>query len=112
MKPIEQTRREFLRAAGKGVLGAAALTAIPSVLKPALAETAASPAYPWTYQQVDKDAVLKHTYDCFYSHGGCCAAVFAADHGRGLWRALQRAQRQDVRQWRGRMAVCAARSAR
>ena len=74
MKPIEQTRREFLRAAGKGVLGAAALTAIPSVLKPALAETAASPAYPWTYQQVDKDAVLKHTYDCFYSHGGCCAA--------------------------------------
>ena len=65
MKPIEQTRREFLRAAGKGVLGAAALTAIPSVLKPALAETAASPAYPWTYQQVDKDAVLKHTYDCF-----------------------------------------------
>ena len=26
MKPIEQTRREFLRAAGKGVLGAAALT--------------------------------------------------------------------------------------
>lgn len=29
MKPIEQTRREFLRAAGKGVLGAAALTAIP-----------------------------------------------------------------------------------
>ena len=77
MKPIEQTRREFLRAAGKGVLGAAALTAIPSVLKPALAETAAAPAYPWTYQQVDKDAVLKHTYDCFYSHGGCCAAVFA-----------------------------------
>ena len=32
---------------------------------------------PWTYQQVDKDAVLKHTYDCFYSQGGCCAAVFA-----------------------------------
>ncbi|MCI6040494.1 MAG: FMN-binding protein [Clostridiales bacterium] len=77
MKPIEQTRREFLRAAGKGVLGAAALTAIPSVLKPALAETATAPAYPWTYQPVDKDAVLKHTYDCFYSHGGCCAAVFA-----------------------------------
>ena len=77
MKPIEQTRREFLRAAGKGVLGAAALTAIPAVLKPALAETAEAPAYPWTYQQVDKDAVLKHTYDCFYSHGGCCAAVFA-----------------------------------
>ena len=68
MKPIEQTRREFLRAAGKGVLGAAALTAIPSVLKPALAETAASPAYPWTYQQVDKDAVLKHTYDLSLIH--------------------------------------------
>lgn len=75
MKSIEQTRREFLRAAGKGVLGAAALTAIPSVLKPALAEVAAAPAYPWTYQPVDKDAVQKHTYDCFYSHGGCCAAV-------------------------------------
>lgn len=98
MKPIEQTRREFLRAAGKGVLGAAALTAIPSVLKPALAETAASPAYPWTYQQVDKDAVLKHTYDCFYSHGGCCAAVFAGimeTMGEAYGRALQRAQRAE-----------------
>lgn len=77
MKSIEQTRREFLRAAGKGVVGAAALTAIPAVLKPALAEVASAPAYPWTYQQVDKDAVQKHAYECFYSHGGCCAAVFA-----------------------------------
>ncbi len=73
----QKSRREFLCMAGKGVLGAAALTAIPAVLKPALAETAEIPAYPWAYQQVDKDAVLKHTYECFYSHGGCCAAVFA-----------------------------------
>lgn len=77
MKSIEQTRREFLRAAGKGVVGVAALTAIPSVLKPALAEVAAAPAYPWAYQEVDKEAVQKHTYECFYSHGGCCAAVFS-----------------------------------
>lgn len=77
MKPIEQTRREFLRAAGKGVVGAAALTAIPAVLKPALAEVAAAPAYPWAYQPVDKDAVQKHTYECFSTRGGCCAAVFS-----------------------------------
>lgn len=77
MKQIEQTRREFLRAAGKGVLGAAALTAIPAVMKPALAEGVEAPAYPLTWQKLDKEAVLKHAYDCFYANGGCCAAVFS-----------------------------------
>lgn len=76
MKSVEQTRRDFLRMAGKGVLGAAALTAVPSMLTTVKAEAeTGAPAYPWTYQQVDKEAVKKHTYECFYSHGGCCAAV-------------------------------------
>ncbi len=46
-KSVEQTRRDFLRMAGKGVLGAAALTAVPSVL--AKAETEA-PAWPWKWE--------------------------------------------------------------
>lgn len=76
MKSVEQTRRDFLRMAGKGIVGAMALTAVPSVLTNAKAEAETGvPAYPWTYQQVDKETVKKHTYECFYSHGGCCAAV-------------------------------------
>lgn len=71
----QKSRREFLRMAGKGVLGAAALGAIPSVLQPAAAEAVEVPEHPWEYKQIDKDVVRQHTYDTFYTHGGCCAAV-------------------------------------
>lgn len=91
MKNLEQTRRDFLRMTGKGVLGAAALTAIPAIMKPAFGEAASdvtAPAYPWAYVQVDKEAVMKHAYESFYKQGGCCAGVvcgildtMAADHG-------------------------------
>ena len=77
MSKFEQTRRDFLRIAGKGMMGAAALTAIPSVMKPALAEGVEAPAWPWAWKELDKQKVLERTYASFYTHGGCCAAVVA-----------------------------------
>ncbi len=77
MKASKQTRRDFLRAIGKGVMGAAVLTAVPSVLTPALAEGIEAPAWPWTWQKLDKQKVLERTYKSFSTHGGCCAAVVA-----------------------------------
>ena len=68
-----QSRRDFLRMAGKGVLGAAALTAVPSVM--AQAEDIAAPAWPWTWQKLDKTQVMERVYANFSTHGGCCASV-------------------------------------
>ena len=73
----ETSRRDFLKLAGKGMLGAAALSTVPVVM-PAVAEGAEAPAWPWAYKKLDKEAVMKHGYECFYSHGGCCAGAVAA----------------------------------
>ena len=73
----ETSRRDFLKLAGKGMLGAAALSTVPVVM-PAVAEGAEAPAWPWAYKKMDKEAVMKHGYECFYSHGGCCAGAVAA----------------------------------
>ncbi len=70
---MNQTRREFLRMAGKVTLGAAALSTVPSVVK-AEAEIAA-PAFPWTYQYLDVKEVQDKIYENFYAKGGCCAGV-------------------------------------
>ena len=48
------SRREFLKLAGKGMLGAAALSTVPAML-PALAEGVEAPAWPWAYKKLDKD---------------------------------------------------------
>ncbi|MDD6143830.1 MAG: C-GCAxxG-C-C family (seleno)protein [bacterium] len=77
MSKFEQSRRDFLRIAGKGVMGAAAISAIPSVMQPALAEGVEAPAWPWEWKQIDKQKVLERTYASFSTHGGCCAAVVA-----------------------------------
>ena len=77
MNKFEQTRRDFLRIAGKGMVGAAALTAMPSIIKPAVAEGTEAPAWPWEWKQIDKQKVLERTYASFSTHGGCCAAVVA-----------------------------------
>ena len=72
----EQTRREFLRMAGKVTLGAAALTAIPAVTLPAKAEDIAAPAWPWEYKPVDVEAVKARVWANFNgANGGCCAGV-------------------------------------
>lgn len=56
------SRREFLKLAGKGVLGAAALSTVPAMLL-ALAEGVEAPAWPWAYKKLDKEAVMKHGYE-------------------------------------------------
>ena len=76
MKQFEQSRRDFLRMAGKGVASAAVLTAVPSAFQPALAETEA-PAWPWEYKKMDKQVALERGYASFYTHGGCCAGCVA-----------------------------------
>jgi uncharacterized protein with FMN-binding domain len=70
---MNQTRREFLRMAGKITLGAAAVSAVPAVVKADAAIEA--PAWPWKYQPVDKAEVQARVYANFSTHGGCCAAV-------------------------------------
>ena len=74
---VEQTRRDFLRLAGKGLMGAAALSVIPAAVKPAQAEAIEAPAWPWKWQPIDKTKVMERTYASFSTHGGCCAAVVA-----------------------------------
>jgi len=73
----EQTRREFLRMAGKTMLGAAALTAIPAVAAPAKAHEVTAPAFPWTYPEggLDVKEVQDRIYKNFFEKGGCCAGV-------------------------------------
>ena len=74
MKFMEQSRRDFLRLAGKGMVGAAALTAVPSVI--AGAEETAAPAWPWTYKPVDKEVVKAKVFENFNgANGGCCSGV-------------------------------------
>ena len=73
MNNLNQTRREFLRMAGKVTLGAAALSTMPALTK--AEEEIGAPEWPWTYQPIDKDEVQKRAYENFSTHGGCCAAV-------------------------------------
>ena len=69
-------RREFLRTAGKTMLGAAALTAVPAVLNTAKADEAiAAPAFPWTWPGLDVKEVQDKIYANFFAKGGCCAGV-------------------------------------
>ncbi len=78
MKKVEQTRRDFLCLAGKGIVGAAALSCVPSVLNPAIAETIEAPAYPLEYKQLDPQKVLEEGYKRMSTHGGCGGGAFSA----------------------------------
>lgn len=66
-------RRDFLKLAGKTMLGAAALSAVPTVV--GAEEEIAAPAYPWTYQYLDVKEVQDKIYANFFAKGGCCAGV-------------------------------------
>ncbi len=70
---FEQTRRDFLRLAGKTVLGAAAVTAIPAVVK--AEETPAAPEWPWAWHKLDLEKVKAKVVENFSKNGGCGAAV-------------------------------------
>ncbi len=71
---FESTRRDFLRTLGKGALGAAALTAIPSVVS-AEDKAIEAPAWPWTWHHLDAEKVKAKVVENFSKNGGCGAAV-------------------------------------
>ena len=71
-KPMDMSRRDFLRTAGKTAIGAAALTALPV----SMASAEEAPVWPWKYVPMDKDALLEHCYKMFYQYGGCGAGCF------------------------------------
>lgn len=74
-----QSRREFLHTAGKGLLGVAAVSMLPvGINNAAAAEEIAAPAWPWKWEKLDPQEVMKAGYKAFYTHGGCCAGAFAA----------------------------------
>ena len=76
MSNMEKTRREFLRMAGKATLGAAALTTIPALAKPAKAEGCEAPTWPWEYKPLDKEEVKARVFANFNgANGGCCSGV-------------------------------------
>ncbi len=66
-------RRDFLKLAGKTMLGAAAVTAVPAVVS--ADEEIAAPAWPWTWHHLDLEAVKAKVVENFSKNGGCGAAV-------------------------------------
>ncbi len=76
MKKIDSmNRRDFLRAAGKAAIGAAAIGSLP-LARVAAEQTTETKAWPWKYVPMDKEALLKHCYDVFYQYGGCGGGCF------------------------------------
>ena len=71
----EMNRREFLRKAGKAMLGAVAVSSLP-LTHVAAEEEKTTPVWPWKYVPLDKEALLKHCYEMFYQYGGCGAGCF------------------------------------
>lgn len=66
-------RRDFLKIAGKTALGAAVLSTVPAIA--GADEEIAAPAWPWTWQPLDKAEVQARVFSNFSTHGGCCAGV-------------------------------------
>lgn len=81
-----QSRRDFMRTAGKIVLGATALGVASPLLSAydnAKAETTIeAPAHPFTYQKLDPTATLERGYKSFSELGGCAAGAFDAIIGQ------------------------------
>lgn len=71
------SRRDFLRKAGKGILGVTVASALPLSVVHA-DETPEAPAWPWKWEQLDPQVAMENGYKAFYTHGGCCAGAFSA----------------------------------
>ena len=71
MSDKKLSRRNFL--VGAGAL--AGLAAVPAVLKPAVAEAAASKDFPWSYTVLDANLVARRAYETYYA-SGCMEATW------------------------------------
>lgn len=74
----ELSRRDFLRTSGKGLLGVAAVSMIPTAMAETAAPEIGAPAWPWTYHKLDKKAVQDRAFTNFGLYGGCCSSVASA----------------------------------
>ncbi len=64
-----QSRRDFLKNAGKLAVAASVASVIP------MSAMAEAPAHPYTYTKLDPDATAKLAYESFSAMGGCCIGV-------------------------------------
>ena len=71
-----QSRRDFLKNAGKIAVAASVATALPMNV------VAEKPVHPFTYVHLDPDATADRAYDAFTKVGGCCASVAEAIIGQ------------------------------
>ncbi len=98
MSEKEISRRDFMKGVGAAAITAAAASALAGCTSSASAETAgsstaaatsttasadiAAPAYPFTWQELDKDTVEARGFQGFYDLGGCARGVFDAIVGQ------------------------------
>ena len=68
-----QSRREFLKTAGKVAVAASVASALP------MSAMAEAPAHPFTYVHLDPEKAADRAYAAFTKLGGCCVSV--ADAG-------------------------------
>jgi len=64
-----QTRRDFLKNAGKIAVAASVASVLP------MSAMAEAPAHPYTYTKLDPDATANLAYESFSAMGGCCIGV-------------------------------------
>lgn len=71
-----QSRRDFLKNAGKIAVAASVASVIP------MSATAEKPAHPFTYVKLDPEATADRAYASFSALGGCCIGVADAIIGQ------------------------------
>jgi len=71
-----QSRRDFLKNAGKVAVAASVASVLP------MSAMAEKPAHPFTYVHLDPDATADRAYDSFTKMGGCCVSVADAIIGQ------------------------------
>lgn len=77
-----QTRRDFLKTAGKLAAGAALVATVNPVINTIAEEKPAAPAHPFPYAKLDPAVAEERAYRGYYDVGGCCRGVADAIIGQ------------------------------